>query len=93
MRSEVSGGPGMQSCMSRSLPNIRLDGSPAVSLFFSLFYLNVCNYTRIMMNIIVLHQQIHECACTGRTGWEMSLPGSNLTEVSIMKSLGPDRNT
>ena len=39
IRSEVSGGPGMQSCMSRSLPNIHLDGSPAVSFAFSLSYL------------------------------------------------------
>ncbi len=36
MRSEVSGGPGMQSWMSRFLPNIHLDGSPAVSFVFSL---------------------------------------------------------
>ena len=28
-----------------------------------------------------------------RTGREVSLLGSNLTEVTIMKSLGPDRNT
>ena len=62
MRSEVSGGPGIQSgiqsCMSRSLPNIHLDGPPAVSFAFSLLS-DVCNYTRIMMNIIVLHQQVH----------------------------------
>ena len=30
---------------------------PPLFLSLFLFYLNVCNYTQIMMNIIVLHQQ------------------------------------
>ena len=35
MHSEVSGGPGMQSCLSHYLQNIHLDGSPAISFAFS----------------------------------------------------------
>lgn len=58
MHSEVSVGPGMQSgiqsCISHSLSNIYLDRSLAV---FSLFFLSdICNYMRIIMNIIVLYQ-------------------------------------
>ena len=53
---------GVQSCMSRSPPKYSPRWIPRCFIRFSLSLLrdHVCNYTRIMMNIIVLHQQIQE---------------------------------